>query len=94
MNIDLSLDWAAMAVSLFNTIVLCWLGLTVLFEFVFGHYIMGNPWSWLLHDYDLSKGRVWILVLIWVTGAPYVFYRLGQISRGDEPVSKDTNFDH
>ena len=35
-----------------------WLGLTILFEFGFGHYIMGNPWQILLHDYNLAEGRV------------------------------------
>lgn len=68
------------------TVGLIWLGLTIIFEFIFGHYVMGNPWSWLLHDYDLSKGRVWVLVLIWVTIAPYVFYRLSRASRPDEPA--------
>ena len=27
-----------------------WLGLTILFEFGFGHYFMGNPWQKLLHE--------------------------------------------
>lgn len=56
---------------------LIWLGLTVAFEFVFGHYVMGNSWERLFHDYNLVAGRVWVFVLIWVTIAPYVFYRLG-----------------
>jgi hypothetical protein len=53
-----------------------WLALTVAFEFLFGHYIMGHPWSRLLHDYNVLEGRVWLLVLIWITLAPYVMYRL------------------
>ena len=53
-----------------------WLALTVAFEFLFGHFVMGHPWSRLLHDYDLLQGRVWVLVLVWTTIAPYVFYRL------------------
>lgn len=56
---------------------LIWLCLTVAFEFLFGHYVMGNPWQRLLHDYNLLAGRVWVLVLIWIALAPYVFYRLG-----------------
>lgn len=56
-----------------------WLGLTILFEFGFGHYIMGNPWEKLLHDYNLAEGRVWSLFLVWITVAPFVFYiRLNQ----------------
>jgi hypothetical protein len=52
-----------------------WLALTVAFEFIFGHYVMGNPWSKLLADYNILAGRVWILVLVWITIAPFVFYQ-------------------
>jgi hypothetical protein len=55
---------------------LIWLGLTVAFEFLFGHYVMGNPWERLLNDYNLLAGRVWVFVLIWITVAPYVFSRI------------------
>ena len=41
-----------------------WLMLTILFEFGFGHYIMKHPWSKLLADYNIFKGRIWLLVLI------------------------------
>jgi len=53
-----------------------WLIMTIIFEFIFGHYVIGHPWSKLFHDYNLLQGRVWLLVLIWTTIAPYVFYRL------------------
>jgi hypothetical protein len=52
-----------------------WLVFTILFEFFFFHYAMGHPWSRLFQDYNLFKGRVWILVLLWTAIAPYVFYR-------------------
>jgi hypothetical protein len=58
------------------TIGLLWLALTVAFEFLFGHYVIGHPWSRLLHDYNLGAGRVWALVLLWVAVAPYVVFRL------------------
>ncbi|MFW6041105.1 MAG: hypothetical protein ACOC85_04645 [Thermoplasmatota archaeon] len=41
-----------------------WLLLTISFEFLFGHFIMGHSWSKLFADYNIFKGRVWILVLI------------------------------
>lgn len=53
-----------------------WLGLTVCFEFLFGHYVAGHSWSRLFHDYNILAGRIWGLLLIWITLAPYVFYRL------------------
>ncbi|UCE40172.1 MAG: hypothetical protein JSV17_11975 [Candidatus Aminicenantes bacterium] len=55
---------------------LIWLGMTVVFEFVFGHYVMDHSWKNLFHDYNLLEGRVWVLVLIWTTMAPLVFYKL------------------
>lgn len=54
---------------------LIWLCLTIVFEFGFGHYIMGNSWEKLLHDYNLVAGRVWGLFLVWLLIAPYLFYR-------------------
>ena len=53
-----------------------WLGMTVAFEFVFGHYVMGHPWKRLFHDYNLLEGRVWVVVLAWTTFAPLVFYKI------------------
>jgi len=53
-----------------------WLVLTVMFEFLFGHYVMGNPWSKLFHDYNLLEGRLWILILVWISIAPYIIYKI------------------
>lgn len=60
------------------TIGFIWLGLTVVFEFTFGHYIAGHSWSRLLSDYNILAGRVWIVVLIWIAIAPLLFYRFLQ----------------
>ena len=60
------------------TIGLVWLGMTIAFEFLFGHYVAKRLWRDLLHDYNLLAGRVWLVVLLWVTIAPYLFYRLQQ----------------
>ena len=53
---------------------LIWLGMTVCFEFLFGRFARKLAWSQMLHDYNLAAGRVWALLLIWITIAPYVFY--------------------
>jgi len=55
---------------------LTWLVLTILFEFIFGHYVVGNPWETLFHDYNLIQGRLWIIVLLWIFSSPWVIYRL------------------
>ena len=41
-----------------------WVVITIMFEFIFGHYVMGHPWQKLFADYNLFNGRLWILVLI------------------------------
>jgi len=41
---------------------LLWLALTVAFEFLFFHFVAGKPWEALLADYDLLRGRIWLLV--------------------------------
>ena len=53
-----------------------WLIMTIIFEFIFGHFVMRHPWEKLFHDYNLTKGRVWVLLLLWTTIAPYIFYRI------------------
>jgi hypothetical protein len=53
-----------------------WLVLTVAFEFLGGHYLFGNPWEKLLADYNLLRGRVWLLVLITTAVAPVLIFKL------------------
>ena len=72
----LSLLWKIRSSAEAIAIGLIWLTLTIAFEFLFGHYVMKHPWSRLLHDYNLLEGRLWVLVLLWVTLAPYVLYKL------------------
>ena len=55
---------------------LIWLIMTILFEFLFGHYVAGHSWQRLIEDYNIFKGRIWILVLIWISVAPYVIYQM------------------
>jgi len=55
---------------------LTWLLLTIIFEFLFGHYIAGHTWEKLLLDFNLFQGRVWIFVLVWISIAPYIMYQI------------------
>jgi hypothetical protein len=41
-----------------------WLMATVAFELLFGHFVSGLSWSALLADYDVTRGRLWSLILI------------------------------
>lgn len=49
-----------------------WTLATVGFEFGFGRLVMGHPWSRLLADYDLRRGRIWVLVLLVILVMPTV----------------------
>jgi hypothetical protein len=74
-------NWRPASAKTAIAIGLVWLAMTVAFEFLFGFYVRGLPWSRLFHDYNLLAGRVWVVVLAWVTIAPYLFYRLQNESR-------------
>ena len=39
-----------------------WASLAIAFEFGFGHWVEGDSWSTLLANYDVTAGKVWILV--------------------------------
>lgn len=54
-----------------------WLLLTTVFEFFMGLALARRPVSQVLHDYNLLAGRVWVIFLIWLALAPWVFFRLG-----------------
>ena len=47
-----------------------WLALTLAFEFLAGHYLFGSSWDKILADYNLLRGRVWVLVLLVTLFAP------------------------
>jgi hypothetical protein len=67
-----------------------WFGLTVAFEFLGGHYLFGNPWSRLLEDYNVFRGRVWVLVLLTTALAPLLCAR----ARGLIPPQHETGRPH
>lgn len=56
------------------TIGLVWLTLTIAFEFLFGHYVMHHTWSKLLQDYNVERGRLWVLVLAAVAVLPWLVF--------------------
>lgn len=52
---------------------LAWTVATVAFEFLFGHYTAGHSWDALLDDYNIARGRLWILVPATLFASPPVF---------------------
>jgi len=53
-----------------------WTFLTILFEFGFGHFMARKSWRTLLEDYDVTKGRLWSLVLLSMAAGPLVTSRM------------------
>jgi hypothetical protein len=72
----LTISWIGPATALdAMKIGLLWLGLTLAFEFLVGHYVFRQPWNTLLEDYDIRRGRIWVLALLVVVLAPLLAAR-------------------
>lgn len=55
---------------------LIWLVQTIIFEFLFGHYAMGNSWEILFADYNVFEGRFWSIVVFWTATVPLIVHRV------------------
>lgn len=53
-----------------------WLVLTIGFEFLFGHYVMGKGWSKLLGAYNIFNGDLWVSVLLVTFFSPLLSSKL------------------
>jgi hypothetical protein len=49
-----------------------WVTLTIAFEFLAGHYLFGTGWHELFADYNVLRGRLWVIVLITTAAAPWL----------------------
>jgi hypothetical protein len=56
-------------------VALTWVGLTVAFEFLFGHYVDRKSWAELLANYAVWRGRLWPAVLAAIAAAPFLWTR-------------------
>ena len=41
-----------------------WVIITILFEFIFGHYVVGKSWSTIFQVFNIMKGDLFVLVLL------------------------------
>ena len=60
-----------------------WAAMTVAFEFGFGHWVDGDSWLALVENYDVSAGRVWILVPAAMAAGPELARRFAARERHD-----------
>ena len=58
-----------------------WTVLVLAFEFLAGHFLFGRSWQYLLADYDLLAGRVWVAVPIVPLFAPLCIAQLMAATR-------------
>jgi hypothetical protein len=53
-----------------------WLAATLAFEFLAGRFVFGTPWPALLADYDVTRGRLWVVVLAATLLGPPLAWRV------------------
>ena len=53
-----------------------WVALTLGFEFLAGHFLFGDPWTELLEEYNVLRGRIWILALVTILVSPRLCARV------------------
>ncbi len=61
---------------------LSWTMATILFEFLFGHYVMRHAWESLWADYNVFQGRLWPLVLLVILFGPRLARKFRDETRG------------
>lgn len=62
--------------STFVFIGLQWVLMTLLFEFGFGHYVLGKSWQALFQVFNVLRGDLFVLVLLTSLVSPYAAARL------------------
>jgi len=63
-----------------------WTVLTLAFEFLFGHYVVGLSWEALWADYDIFQGRLWLLVLLVTWFGPLLAREIRDYGHGRQPA--------
>jgi hypothetical protein len=58
---------------------LVWTALVLAFEFLAGHFLFNRSWQYLLADYNVLAGRIWVMVPILTLIAPLLARRLSKV---------------
>lgn len=64
--------WTALSASQAAVIGCMWTAMTVAFEVTMVRVWMKKPWAAVFADYNLRRGRVWILVLLTTLAGPWL----------------------
>ncbi len=57
---------------IYFSIGLFWVVLTLLFEFIFGHFVAGKPWKDIMQVFNLKEGDLFIVVLCVTAISPWL----------------------
>jgi len=68
--------WPFLSGSQAIVVGIIWVLMTIVFEFGFGHYVAKHSWEKLLTDYNILKGRVWGLFLVYLLFLPLMVYSI------------------
>jgi hypothetical protein len=60
---------------------LFWIILTVAFEYLFGHYVIGKTWYEINQIFSLRQGNLFIVALIVTASSPWVAAKLHGIAK-------------
>jgi len=53
-----------------------WFVLTILFEFIFGRYVLKQGWKKLIKAYDVRTGNLWSVLLLYLIVLPFVVSKI------------------
>lgn len=68
--------WKASNASHYGAVGGLWFALTVAFEFLLGHYVLGGPGAKLREVFQVWEGNLWLLALLTTAISPYLAARL------------------
>lgn len=54
---------------------LIWVGLTLAFEYLFGHFVLDKPWQTIHQVFDVTEGNLFILTLLSAAVSPWLAAR-------------------
>jgi hypothetical protein len=63
-----------------------WVGLTVAFEWSFGHYVMGRSWESIGMEYNLLRGGLMLVGLAIFAISPWIAWRLRGLGNASGPT--------
>ena len=56
-----------------------WVAITLLFEFIFGHFVAGKPWSVIFEVFDIMQGNLFSIVLAVTFISPYLVAKIRNV---------------